>query len=79
LVADRCSKEPFHPARKLHAYIKQAAIAHGLMVYPMGGPIDGRRGDHVRIAPPLIVTGQDIDTIFECLGDSVDTALTGLA
>jgi adenosylmethionine-8-amino-7-oxononanoate aminotransferase len=49
------------------------------MVYPMGGPIDGRRGDHVRIAPPLIVTGQDIDTIFECLGDSVDTALTGLA
>jgi hypothetical protein len=38
------------------------------MVYPMGGPIDGRRGDHVRIAPPLIVTGQDIDTIFGCLG-----------
>jgi hypothetical protein len=49
------------------------------MVYPMGRPIDGRRGDRVRIAPPLIVTGQDIDTIFECLGDSVDTALTGLA
>ncbi|MGN6471820.1 MAG: aspartate aminotransferase family protein [Rhizobiaceae bacterium] len=75
LVADRGSKEPFDPALKLHARIKQAAMANGLMVYPMGGTIDGRRGDHVLIAPPFIVTERDVDTIVERLGDSVDNAL----
>lgn len=31
-------------------------MARGLMVYPMGGTIDGQRGDHVLLAPPFIVT-----------------------
>ena len=30
-------------------------MARGLMCYPMGGTIDGRRGDHVLLAPPFIV------------------------
>jgi len=51
---------------------------HGLMVYPMGGTIDGRRGDHVLIAPPFISTADDIDEIVERLGNAVDTALSGM-
>jgi adenosylmethionine-8-amino-7-oxononanoate aminotransferase len=78
LVADRGSKEPFDPALRLHARIKQAAMAHGLMVYPMGGTIDGRLGDHVLIAPPFIVTEGDVDRIVERLGEAVDAALTGV-
>ncbi|MDM7955774.1 aspartate aminotransferase family protein [Blastomonas sp.] len=77
LVADRDSKAPFAPDRKLHAAIKQAAMARGLMVYPMGGTIDGRRGDHVLLAPPFIVTPDQIDTIVERLGESVDAAIAG--
>jgi adenosylmethionine-8-amino-7-oxononanoate aminotransferase len=79
LVADRGAKEPFDPALKLHARIKQEAMARGLMVYPMGGTIDGRRGDHVLIAPPFIVTEGDVDVIVERLGEAVDAALGGLA
>jgi adenosylmethionine-8-amino-7-oxononanoate aminotransferase len=75
LVADRGSKEPFDPALKLHARIKREAMARGLMVYPMGGTIDGRRGDHVLIAPPFIVTESDVDTIVNRLGDAVDAAI----
>ena len=41
LVADRATKEPFDPALQLHARIKREAMARGLMVYPMGGTIDG--------------------------------------
>jgi adenosylmethionine-8-amino-7-oxononanoate aminotransferase len=78
LVADRGSKEPFDPALKLHARVKQAAMAHGLMVYPMGGTIDGRLGDHVLVAPPFIVTEGDVDRIVERLGDAVDAALAGV-
>ena len=74
-VADRGSKAPFDPARKLHARIKAEAMARGLMVYPMGGTIDGRRGDHVLLAPPFIVDESIVDTIVERLGDAVDAAL----
>ncbi|GGK24375.1 aspartate aminotransferase family protein [Salinarimonas ramus] len=75
LVADRATKEPFDPARKLHARIKREAMARGLMVYPMGGTIDGRRGDHVLLAPPYIVTRQDVTEIVDRLGEAVDAAL----
>ncbi|TPI77997.1 aspartate aminotransferase family protein [Mesorhizobium sp. B2-8-9] len=75
LVADRGSKEPFDPALKLNARIKREAMNNGLMVYPMGGTIDGARGDHVLLAPPFISTSQDIDAIVERLGDAVDAAL----
>ena len=73
-VAERASKEPFDPAQKINARVKREAMARGLLVYPGGGTIDGRRGDHVLLAPPFIVTGEQIDTIVERLGDAVDAA-----
>jgi adenosylmethionine-8-amino-7-oxononanoate aminotransferase len=78
LVRDRGSKEPFDPGQKLHAHIKQQAMARGLMVYPMGGTIDGARGDHVLLAPPFIVDEPTVDTIVERLGEAVDAAIASL-
>lgn len=75
LVRDRAKQEPFDPKHKLHARIKQEAMVRGLMVYPMGGTIDGVRGDHVLLAPPFIADYGAIDTIVERLGDSVDAAI----
>ncbi|MEK6346438.1 MAG: aspartate aminotransferase family protein [Burkholderia sp.] len=74
-VADRDSKASFDPALKLHAALKREAMARGLMVYPMGGTIDGRRGDHVLLAPPFISTAAQIETIVERLADALDAAL----
>ncbi|MGE0239075.1 MAG: aspartate aminotransferase family protein [Parvibaculaceae bacterium] len=78
LVADRASKAPFDPALKLHRRIKQEAMARGLMVYPMGGTIDGRQGDHVLLAPPFIVDRTAIGDIVDRLGAAVDSAIAGL-
>jgi len=78
LVADRAAKTPFDPDAKLHARIKQAAMARGLMVYPMGGTIDGRQGDHVLLAPPFIATTHDIERIVERLGEAVDASIASL-
>jgi adenosylmethionine-8-amino-7-oxononanoate aminotransferase len=75
LVEDRGTRAPFDPARKLHARIKKAAMLRGLMVYPMGGTIDGRRGDHVLLAPPFIVTSDQIGEIVDRLGYAIDDAL----
>jgi adenosylmethionine-8-amino-7-oxononanoate aminotransferase len=74
LVRERETKAPFDPALKLHAAIKREAFARGLMVYPMGGTVDGKRGDHVLLAPPFICTPNDIDTIVERLADAIDGA-----
>jgi len=75
LVEDRMTKAPFDPALKLHAKVKKAAMAHGLLVYPMGGTIDGQTGDHVLLAPPFIATAGNIDEIVDRLGNALDDAL----
>ncbi len=78
LVADRTTSSPFDPALKLHAHIKDQAMAEGLMVYPMGGTIDGQRGDHVLLAPPFIVDDAQLDMIVQRLARAVDAALATL-
>ncbi|THC42820.1 aspartate aminotransferase family protein [Massilia sp. Mn16-1_5] len=75
LVQDRATKEPFAPERKLHAAIKNEAMARGLMVYPMGGTIDGQRGDHILLAPPFIVSASELSEIVTRLAEAVDAAL----
>jgi hypothetical protein len=75
LVADRGSKEPFDPARKLHARVKREAMTRGLMVYPMGGTVEGTRGDHVLLAPPFIISSGEVDGVVDRLGDAIDAAV----
>ena len=65
---------PLPPARKTHARVKAEAMQRGLMVYPMGGTVDGLHGDHILLAPPFIATAQDIDAIVDRLGDAVEAA-----
>ena len=78
LVADRTTKQPFDPALKLHARVKQAAFDRGLGCYPSGGTVDGVRGDHILLAPPYIVSDDEIDMIVTRLGAAIDDALTGM-
>ncbi len=75
LVADRATREPFDPVLRVHADVKRCAMRRGLLVYPMGGTIDGRRGDHVLLAPPFIVERADIERIVDLLGASIDEAV----
>jgi adenosylmethionine-8-amino-7-oxononanoate aminotransferase len=78
LVEDRATRTPFDPVLKLHQKIKATAFDNGLACYPAGGTVDGRRGDHVLLAPPYIATSDDIDLIVEKLGTAVDSALRSI-
>ncbi len=78
LVDDRATKTPFDHTKKLHAVMKQQAFKNGLLVYPMGGTIDGQRGDHVLLAPPFIVQEQEIDQIVSLLSQSINEALAAI-
>lgn len=79
LVQDRDSKEPFDPQLQVNAKIKKAAMALGLLCYPFGGTVDGRRGDHVLLAPPYIASRQELAQITELLLASIDEVLTSVA
>ena len=78
LVEDRATKRPFDPALKLNARIKAHAMERGLMVYPMGGTIDGVHGDHVLLAPPFIATEADLDEIVGRLAEAIETGTAAL-
>ncbi|MER8646423.1 aspartate aminotransferase family protein [Mesorhizobium sp. M1252] len=75
IVADKNTKQPFDPARKMHSRIKKEAMKRGLMCYPMGGTIDGARGDHVLLAPPYIVQPAQIDLIVEKIAAAINAAV----
>jgi len=75
LVADRETKAPFDPALKLHARVKALAFEAGLICYPMGGTIDGQRGDHILLAPPFIIEDAQIDELVSKLSGAIRGAL----
>lgn len=75
IVADKDTKQPFDPARKIHSKIKREAMQLGLMCYPMGGTIDGKTGDHVLLAPPYIIEPEEIDLIVERLTTAISVAV----
>ena len=75
LVADRENKEPLDRALRTHAKLKTEAMRRGLLTYPMGGTVDGVRGDHVLLAPPFICTEAEIDEIVGRLAESIDAIL----
>lgn len=78
LVAERERKTPFAPELKLHARFKKRAMELGLMCYPMGGTLDGRRGDHILLAPPFILEDHHVDEIVDKLADTLDSVLASL-
>jgi adenosylmethionine-8-amino-7-oxononanoate aminotransferase len=71
LVQDRGTQQWFDPERQMHAKIKAAAMNQGLMVYPMGGTVDGHHGDHILLAPPFIATETDLQAIVQRLHDAM--------
>ena len=71
LVEDKETRAPF--AREAHVAERLTAAARdvGLVVWPNVGHANGERGDTIMIAPPFIITEDEIAMI----GDRLETAL----
>ncbi len=41
----------------------------------MGGTIDGQRGDHILLAPPFIITDDQIGELVDKLGTTIREVL----
>ena len=77
LVADRDTKTPFDPKLGVNKVVKKAAFEAGLICYPMGGTIDGLRGDHVLLAPPFIIEDSQLDELIDKLSKGIEAAVPG--
>ena len=75
LVQDRSTKAPFDPALALHQRAKADAFGRGLLIYPGGGTVDGRLGDHILLAPPYNVSDVELDLIVDLLSDTINAVL----
>jgi len=70
MVKSRETKEPFAPTLRASYRLQQLAMEKGCMIYPTTGVINGIKGDHFLVAPPLIITEEEIDTAFDMLDEA---------
>ncbi|MBV9086442.1 MAG: aspartate aminotransferase family protein, partial [Acidobacteriaceae bacterium] len=75
-VRDKGSKEPFAPDAGFSARVAESASRKGLLLYPMQGCVDGISGDHVLIAPPAVITGEEIEWAVSRFREAIDEAET---
>ncbi len=73
-VADKTSKRPFAPELNAAARVAAAAMKRELLVYPIQGCVDGVSGDHLLIAPPAVISAEQIQWAVEQLQASIDEA-----
>src|SRR5579862_6276395 len=73
-VSDKNSKRAFDPALNFASKVGAAALKRGLLVYPIQGCVDGVAGDHLLIAPPAVITSEQIDWAVGQLGEAIQEA-----
>jgi adenosylmethionine-8-amino-7-oxononanoate aminotransferase len=70
-VANKQSKQPFDPKINFAGRVTSAALKRGLLVYPIQGCVDGIAGDHLLIAPPAVITPEQIDWAVQQLAEAI--------
>lgn len=73
-VAEKTGKRPFASELDFAGRVARASAKRGLLVYPMQGCVDGIAGDHILIAPPAVITSEEIGWAVEQLQDAIDEA-----
>jgi len=72
-VKNRATKEPFDfpEYAKVSSMVVEKAFENGLIIYPGGGTVDGHRGDHILVAPPLTIQKKEMDELIYLLDKSI--------
>lgn len=70
-VKDQKTKEPFDPKMKINSRINNHCLDLGISPYPGGGSADGLRGDHTQLTPPINITKEQVDELYDALEEAI--------
>jgi len=71
LVKNKETKEPFDPTLNISYRVHLIAKQKGCMIYPTAGVIQGIKGNQFLVAPPYIITEEEIDTALDMLDEAI--------
>jgi adenosylmethionine-8-amino-7-oxononanoate aminotransferase len=70
LVSDKAARRPFPRAERRAERLAARAFQAGLVTYPSGG-CTGTEGDVVMLAPPFVVTEEELSEMAKILDESL--------
>jgi adenosylmethionine-8-amino-7-oxononanoate aminotransferase len=71
IVKDKQTKQPFLPSQQMSSKLELEALKRGLVVYSCTGSVDGVAGDMVLLAPPFVITKEQIDECVSILHETI--------
>ena len=78
-VADRESAVPFDPDLGVANRVYEAALDRDVYTYPGTGSVDGVRGDHLMLAPPLTIGADAVDVVADAVTGAVEDVWTAVS
>lgn len=72
-VQDPLTRRPFPRSFRVVERVTEEAFRRGLILYPGTGGANNEDGDHLLIAPPFVITEEEIKEIVSILKESLDT------
>jgi adenosylmethionine-8-amino-7-oxononanoate aminotransferase len=73
-VTDRLTKRPYDPSVGFLDHVVRAALDRGLVTYPGRGSAGHGLGEHIKLAPPLTTTIDEVEEIVDILAASIRDA-----
>jgi len=70
LVSDRTNGQMFPPGSGAAERLNAIAMERGAVFYPGSGAVDGFRGEHLLIGPPLSIQREEVDYLVRVLRES---------
>jgi adenosylmethionine-8-amino-7-oxononanoate aminotransferase len=71
-VMDAKTREPFPSNANIASRVYDAALRRGVLTYPIQGCADGSHGDHILLAPPFIISAEEIRMLAAGLREAID-------
>lgn len=77
-VKDAETREPFPSSANVVSRVYDAALRRGVLTYPIQGCADGDRGDHILLAPPFVISTEEIQFLAAALHEAIEDVRQGL-
>ena len=73
-VSEKATKAPYRAGLNFSGQVAHLATERGLLVYPGQGCVDGDCGDHILLAPPAIISQEQVEWACDQLAEAIREA-----